>query len=133
MYLSQLVSIVTSMHGMAYPLLGPRFMGCLLNAHRALVRLQLAQGSDAVSFGASHLICRTHQCCVVLARQSTNLFSPALVARTRNLLPLVLAPICSIRVLLIRTSLMSIEAKDIRAQLCLLFSVLLLVLGWGQL
>lgn len=42
-----------------HPLLGPRFMGCLLNRHVAPVLLQLEQASGPFSLVASHRICRT--------------------------------------------------------------------------
>jgi len=41
---------------LAHPLLGPLFMGCLLKAHSAFVRVQLEHGSEADSLGASQRI-----------------------------------------------------------------------------
>jgi hypothetical protein len=65
-------------------LLGPRFIGCLLNWHRAPVLLQLEQASGPFSLVASHRICRTS------AEHTSNhlffahLLAPAFVARPRN-------------------------------------------------
>jgi hypothetical protein len=49
--------VVSSMKKSTHPLLGPRFIGCLLNWHRAPVLLQLEQASGPFSLVASHLIC----------------------------------------------------------------------------
>lgn len=79
-------AIESTSWGCTYPLLGPRFIGCLLNWQRAPVRLQLEQASGPFSLVASH---RIWEAVSHAPRRRCNdrgayLFAPALVAGARD-------------------------------------------------